>query len=830
MINVLLPLAVDGTFTYALSEELEGQVGVGQRVVVQFGARRFYTGIVTNVHAEPPVDGVKVKTVSETVDGAPIVLPEQLKLWDWMAQYYMCTLGEVMKAALPTGLKLESETLILRAADAAENVHVLEEELTYTEKRVLAALDDEKGKTIAEIERQTNAKQVLRCVRRLIDLGLASVRETLASTYRPRTETLVRLSPQCQTEEALHKTLDSLKRAPMQEALLVRYLTLSEATAAVALQNARLLKPVSRQLLCPESAQAAALAALRKKGVLETYERTVPRLGTTIETSHDDGTTLAKPLSPQQQRAYDEIGQAFSAKNVCLLHGVTSSGKTEIYIQLIREHLRRGEQVLYLVPEIALTTQLTQRLAKVFGNKMGVYHSKFPDAERVELWKRQLTGNACPLIVGVRSSLFLPFRKLGLIIVDEEHEASYKQQDPAPRYNARDTAILLARQLGAKVLLGSATPSVETYHNAQTGKYALVELFERFGGVQLPQVVIEDVKELQRKKIMKTPFSPRLVVEVDKALKEGCQAILFQNRRGYAPVLECKVCGWTPRCTRCDVSLTYHKQIHKLICHYCGAQHNVPEACPCCGETDLRDQGCGTEKIEQEAETVFPEARAVRMDLDTTRSRTAYEGIINDFAHGKTNLLIGTQMVTKGLDFGKVRVVGILNADQMLNLPDYRAWERAYQMLSQVAGRAGRRGERGLVVLQTKQPDHSIIRQVVAGDYRSMYRAQIAERQAFCFPPFCRLINVYLKHRKDEVVEHAAQHFAALLRPHFREGILGPDRPLVSRVQLLYIRKVMVKVPLDFPVQGVRRTLLEARAAVQQYAVYKSVTIYFDVE
>ncbi len=830
MINVLLPLAVDGTFTYALSAELEGKVGVGQRVVVQFGARRFYTGIVTNAHAAPPADGVKVKTVTEAVDAKPIVLPAQLRLWEWMAKYYMCTLGEVMKAALPTGLKLESETLILRNADAAEKLKNLDQELTYTEERIWEALDCEKGKTIAEIAKQTAAKQVLRCVRRLIDLGLASVREALSSAYRPRTETQVRLTPQYQTEVALNEALDGLKRAPMQEALLMNYLTLSEAAAAIALQNAQLLKPVSRQQLCPEASQAAALAALRKKGVLETYEVEVPRLGSAIETSNADGSLLAQPLSPQQQRAFDEIGQAFSTKNVCLLHGVTSSGKTEIYIQLIRERLRRGEQVLYLVPEIALTTQLTQRLAKVFGNKMGVYHSKFPDAERVELWKRQLSDKAFPLVVGVRSSLFLPFHNLGLIIVDEEHEQSYKQQDPAPRYNARDTAVLLAHQAGAKVLLGSATPSVETYHNAETGKYALVELFERYGGVELPQVVIEDVKELRRKKIMKTPFSPRLVEEVDKALKEGGQAILFQNRRGYAPVLECKACGWTPRCTRCDVSLTYHKQINKLICHYCGAQHNVPERCPCCNEANLRDQGCGTEKIEQEAEEVFPDARSVRMDLDTTRSRTAYEDIINDFARGKTNLLIGTQMVTKGLDFGKVRVVGILNADQMLNIPDYRAWERAYQMLSQVAGRAGRRGEQGLVVLQTKQPDHSIIRQVVAGDYRSMYKAQIAERQAFCFPPFCRLVNVYLKHRKDEVVEHAAQHFAALLRPYFKDGILGPDRPLVSRVQLLYIRKVMVKVPLTLPVQGVRRTLLEARSAVQKYPVYKSVTIYFDVE
>ena len=501
-----------------------------------------------------------------------------------------------------------------------------------------------------------------------------------------------------------------------------------------------------------------------------------------------------------------------------------------MYIQLIREVLAQGKQVLYLVPEIALTTQLTNRLGRVFGSKMGIYHSKFSDAERVELWQRQLSDKPYPLILGVRSSVFLPFQNLGLIIVDEEHETSYKQQDPAPRYQARDTAIVMATQLGAKVLLGTATPAIETYHNALTGKYGLVKMLHRFGDVQMPEIVVADVKELQRKKLMKTPFSPELTNEVHTALAQGEQAILFQNRRGYSPVLMCKACGWTPRCTRCDVTLTYHQRLNKLVCHYCGAQYNVPKLCPNCEEPNLRDMGYGTEKIESAAESIFAEAKAERMDLDTTRTRSAYERIINRFSQGRTNLLIGTQMVTKGLDFDRVRVVGILNADQILNMPDFRAYERAYQMLSQVAGRAGRRGKRGKVILQTRQVDNPIIGQIVRNDYEAMYQSQLEERQLFHFPPFYRLITIYLKHRNDDVVDHAAQHLAALLRPYFKDDLLGPDRPVVSRVQLLYIRKIMVKIAPQFTPSSVRQTLFSARDIVQHFDVYKSVNIYFDVD
>lgn len=823
-LTLLLPLSVANTYTYVLPSDLEDRVSVGSRVIAQFGAKRYYTSIVLAIHQDNPQPDIQLKAITDVIDYAPIVLPSQLRLWQWIAQYYMCTLGDVMRAALPTGLKLESETVLVRNDDFdLESV-----ELSERERRLYNALNDEKGHKLFSLEKDLGERNLMRPAKRLIDLGAVVVRETITESFKPRKQAFVRLTDAFQSEQALHQALDTLKRAKAQEALLLRYLDLSKATTAITLQNALLLRPVSRHELCQEANAAPALSALRKRGILEVYEVEQSRLQSIDERS--EGPTLAKPLSAEQQRAHNEILSVFEQKNVCLLHGVTSSGKTEVYIQLIRETLAQGKQVLYLVPEIALTTQLTDRLGRVFGSKMGIYHSKFPDAERVELWQRQLSTEAYPLILGVRSSLFLPFHDLGLIIIDEEHETSYKQQDPAPRYQARDTAIVMATQLGAKVLLGTATPAIETYHNAQVGKYGLVKMMHRFNNVQLPEIVVADVKELQRKKLMKTPFSPELTTEVHTALAQDEQAILFQNRRGYAPVLMCKACGWTPRCTRCDVTLTYHQRLGKLVCHYCGAQYNVPNVCPNCEEPNLRDMGYGTEKIESAAESIFTEAKTERMDLDTTRTRSAYERIINRFSQGQTNLLIGTQMVTKGLDFDRVRVVGILNADQMLNMPDFRAYERAYQMLSQVAGRAGRRGKRGKVILQTRQIDNPVIEQIVRGDYEAMYQSQIKERELFHFPPFYRLITIYLKHRNNDVVDHAAQHLAALLRRYFKDDLLGPDRPVVARVQLLYIRKIMVKVSPQFSAMSVRQTLLSARDIVLKFDVYKSVNIYFDVD
>ena len=734
---------MDGYFTYGIPDTLSERVAVGMRVLCPLGKSKKYIGIVANITGTKP--DFEVKDIIDVLDGAPVVPDKQLRLWQWLAEYYLSPIGDVYKSALPSGLKAEEG-------------------------------------------------------------------------WHPRTELFIGLAKQFCTDQGRQIAAGMLRRAVKQLETLNTFFELATVNGDRGVTK--------EELMNQSNATAATIKGLVDKGILYTYKKEVGRLND----GGADHPERIKALSTAQSKAFDAVVSQFHDHNVVLLHGVTSSGKTELYIHLIAKAIADHKQVLYLLPEIALTVQIMQRLQNIFGGRLGIYHSKYSDAERVEIWRKQLSDHPYDVILGARSAVFLPFRNLGLVIVDEEHETSFKQQDPAPRYHARDTAIVMAHQLGAKVLLGTATPAIETYHNALSGKYGLVRMAHRYGGVQLPEIVVEDVKELRRKRLMKSPFSPRLATEVRKAIEGGGQAILFQNRRGYAPVLECKACGWTPRCTRCDVSLTYHQRLGKLVCHYCGAQYSVPTQCPACGGTEMRDMGYGTEKIEDEAAKAFPDARMERMDLDTTRSRTAYERIIHRFASGDTNLLIGTQMVTKGLDFDRVQVVGVLNADQMLGQPDFRAYERAYQMMSQVAGRAGRRGRRGLVVVQTKQADNPIIDYVRRSDYEAMYRQQLAERQAFGYPPFSRIISIYLKHRNDAVVDHAAHHLAALLRPHFADGMLGPDRPVVARVQMQYIRKIMLKVPLQFTPTSVRRTLLAARDVVHGFDVYKSVTIYFDVE
>lgn len=822
-VSVILPLSLPGLFTYAVPERLVQRVQVGVRVIVPFGVRHSYTGIVAEISSEPPSGDFELKEVAEVADEQPSLLPGQLKFWQWMAYYYMCTVGEVMKAALPAGMKIESETRIVRNRDFDAGTTAL----SGRELELYESLHDEKPQSVAALERELRSSGLLPVVRRLMERGAVVVQEALTGGFKPRTELHVRLAGQASSEPQVHEWLDTLRRAPAQLQLFEQYLQLSEAATALTLHNMKLLAEVSKaELLRHARVSPGVLSELCKKGVLEVYPYEVGRLKSCAVAEN----LGSRPLNEEQERAMSEIRTALAEKDVCLLHGVTSSGKTEVYIRLIEEQLAAGKQVLYLLPEIALTTQITTRLGRVFGAKMGVYHSKFPDAERVEIWRKQLSSQPFPLILGVRSSLFLPFRELGLVIVDEEHETSYKQQDPAPRYHARDAAIVLAKLCGAKVLLGTATPALETYHNALSGKYGLVRMDKRYGDVSLPEVVVENVRELRRKKLMKTPFSPRLTEEVRAAFDHHEQAIFFQNRRGYAPVVECHTCGWVPRCTQCDVSLTYHRNFRKLVCHYCGATYDLPAQCPNCAGTELRDVGCGTEKIEAAAQAVFPSARTARLDLDTTRSRTAYEKIINDFQKGSTDLLIGTQMVTKGLDFDRVRVVGILNADQMLNVADFRAYERAYQMMSQVAGRAGRRGKRGLVVLQTRQPELSIVRQVVEADYQAMYREQMAEREAFRYPPYSRLIYLMLKHKNEPTVEAAAHRVAELLAPHFGTALLGPDRPSVGRVQSMHIRKLVLKVSPELPPQGVRRTLTATREVLAATPGFGSVVFYFDVD
>ena len=633
--------------------------------------------------------------------------------------------------------------------------------------------------------------------------------------YRPKTETYIRLTETYRNERALHIALDMLQRAPKQLNCFTDYLSLSGWDEGEGSE-------LTRDELLNEGHTLQTVSMLIKRGMLETYEVEVGRLNHGGE-PHPE---LVKKLSPAQENAYNEILMSFLKKQVTLLHGVTSSGKTEIYIHLIQREIDQHRQVLYLLPEIALTVQMMDRLRRVFGDRLGIYHSKYSDAERVEIWQKQLSGHPYDVILGARSAVFLPFQNLGLVIVDEEHETSFKQQGPMPRYHARSAAIML----GTRVLLGSATPSLESYHNAQTGKYGYVQLTERHAGIELPEIQVVDIKDLQHRKMMTGPFSPLLLARVREALERGEQAILFQNRRGYAPMLECKACGWVPRCQNCDVSLTLHRQMNQLVCHYCGAVYQVPVQCPACGGTELQTRGYGTEKIEADVRDIFPEARISRMDLDTTRTRNAYERIISDFGSGRTNLLIGTQMISKGLDFDRVSVVGILDADKMLSYPDFRAYEHAYMMMAQVSGRAGRKGKRGLVILQTRQPQMPVIQQLVRNDYESLYRSLCAERQQFHYPPYYRLVAVYLKHRNDALVETAAQELGFRLRQWFGGRVLGPDKPGVSRVKSLSIRKLVLKLENGLNLADVRKYLALAQQQMLQDKRYTSLQVYYDVD
>ena len=815
-VDVILPLPLQASFTYALPPEMDGQVQIGCRVVVSFGRKKFYTGIVRNVHYLKPQE-YEVKEVSAVLDEHPILVPLQFRFWEWLADYYLCTQGDVYKAALPSGLKLESETVVEYNPDFEAT-----EPLSEREQKVLDLLAVEPEQTVTRLEKESGLKNILAVVKSLLEKDALFVKEELKRTYKPKTETRVRLTEAARNERRLHFFFDELqRRAPKQLDLLMKYIELSGCLGE------REVREVSKaELLKRSGATPAVFSGLVDKGVFEVYQQEVGRLETVSQ-----AVMSLNELNVHQQRAFDEIRASFRVKNVCLLHGVTSSGKTEIYIHLIDEAVRQGKQVLYLLPEIALTTQITERLKRVFGSRLGIYHSKFPDAERVEVWQKQLSHEPYDIILGVRSSLFLPFQRLGLVIVDEEHENTYKQQDPAPRYHARNAAIVLASMCGAKTLLGTATPSMESWYNAtEGGKYALVELKERYKEIQLPEIIPVDIKELQRKKRMNGPFSPLLLQYVREALEQKEQVILFQNRRGFAPMIECHTCGWVPKCKNCDVSLTYHKGLNQLTCHYCGYTQPVPRQCPACEGVDLRNRGFGTEKIEDDVKAIFPEARVARMDLDTTRTRAAYERIIHDFQQGRTDILIGTQMVSKGLDFDHVSVVGILNADSMMNYPDFRAYERAFQLMAQVAGRAGRKNKRGRVVLQTKSIDHPIIPQVMRNDFEGMVAGQLAERQLFRYPPYYRLVYVYLKHRNEQLLDVMAQTMAAKLRAVFGARVLGPDKPPVARIQTLFIRKIVLKIETNAPMARARQLLVQVQQEMVAEDRFKSLIVYYDVD
>ncbi|WP_274950311.1 replication restart helicase PriA [Bacteroides cutis] len=812
-VDVILPLPLHGCFTYSLSEEIAEEVQIGCRVVVPFGRKKYYTAIVRNIHNAAPT-AYEVKEVTALLDVHPILLAEQFKFWEWLADYYLCTQGDVYKAALPSGLKLESETMVEYNPDFESDIRLPERE-----QKVLDLLSVESEQCVTKLEKDSGIKNILSVIKSLLDKEAIFVKEELKRTYKPKVETRVRLTIAARDEQRLKELFEELERAPKQLDLLMKYIELS---GVLGNQPKEVTK---KELLHRASVSPAIFNGLVDKAIFEVYQQEIGRLNL-IQSS----ISPLHPLNDHQQRAYHDIMEVFREKNVCLLHGVTASGKTEIYIHLIEEIISQGKQVLYLLPEIALTTQITERLQRVFGSRLGIYHSKFPDAERVEIWQKQLSRKGYDIILGVRSSVFLPFRNLGLVIVDEEHENTYKQQDPAPRYHARNAAIVLAAMYGAKTLLGTATPSIETWHNAISGKYGLVELKERYREIQLPEIISVDIKELHRKKRMNGPFSPLLLQYIREALEQKEQVILFQNRRGFAPMIECHTCGWVPKCKNCDVSLTYHKGLNQLTCHYCGYSYQVPRVCPACEGVDLRNRGFGTEKIEDDIKTLFPEATVTRMDLDTTRTRSAYERIIADFEQGKTDILIGTQMVSKGLDFDHVSVVGILNADTMLNYPDFRAYERAFQLMAQVAGRAGRKNKRGRVVLQTKNIDHPIIPQVILNDYEGMVGGQLAERQMFHYPPYYRLIYVYLKNRNETLLDLMAQTMASKLRSVFGSRVLGPDKPPVARVQTLFIRKIIVKIEVNAPMVRARELLMQVQKEMIAEDRFKSLIVYYDVD
>ncbi len=752
-VDVILPLPLEGTFTYSVPEPMVAQVRMGVRVLVPLGRSKTYTAMAMRLHSEKPE--FETRPIIQVIDAEPVLIERQLRLWQWISTYYMSPIGDVFKAALPAGLKAE------------EN-------------------------------------------------------------YRPKTVRCVTLPANLRSEQSLHMALTILKRALKQHQTFSTYLELSHWNEIDGeTPPAHIAEIACDELQNAANASDAVLRQLIQRNFLELYHREVGRLNTTGE-YHPE---RIQPLSPAQQAAEDSIQKQFNEKNVVLLHGVTSSGKTEIYIHLIKKALDEGKQVLYLLPEIALTVQMTRRLQNVFGSRLGIYHSKYSDAERVEIWKKQLSSEPYDVILGARSAVFLPFTRLGLVIVDEEHETSFKQQDPAPRYHARSTAIMLARMYeGAKVLLGTATPSMESYHNACTGKYGYVQLTTRYKDVAMPEIRVVDTKDLYHRKMMRGAFSPDLLEAMRTALRNKKQVLLFQNRRGFAPMVECKVCGWVPKCKNCDVSLTYHRSMNLLTCHYCGYTYPVPKQCPNCESTELLGRGYGTEKIEDRVRELFPEARIARMDLDTTRSAGAYGRIIDDFSCGRTDILIGTQMITKGLDFSGVTVVGILNADTMLNYPDFRAYEQAFQMLSQVSGRAGRRDERGLVILQTKSADLPVIQQVVAGDFQTFAHDLLEERSMFRYPPFYHLVYVYLRHRNEQLVDSAAIEMASRLRQAFADRVLGPDKPAVARVKTESIRKIVIKLEQGINLPLARQCMAEARTQLLQDKRYAAMTVFFDVD
>ncbi|MDE5876564.1 MAG: primosomal protein N' [Muribaculaceae bacterium] len=818
-VEVILPLPLYSTFTYAVPEALIDKVTVGGRVLVQFGKKKYYTAIIESVHSQRP-EGYEVKPFVALLDETPIVRYPQLKFWHWIADYYLCAVGEVYKAAVPTGLKPESETFISLNPDFEFDSDT---KLSEHQTVIIQVLSQKKRLRVSEIEQETGFRNIVRHINTMLATGIVEIDEHVVEKYKPRKESFVRLTAERSDNDKLHEFFALVSRSQRQEKLLVAYLDMSRWLTV----NSAPLEVGRQQLLDKSGATPGILKALVDKGIFEVYRKSVNRFkADNIAFS----TTELPQLSEAQNTALQQIRNSFNDQSITLLHGVTGSGKTEIYAHLINEALQAGGQILFLVPEISLTTQLTDRLRKIFGDRLIVYHSKFSDAERVDIWRRLLTSVEPLVILGVRSSVFLPFARLGLVIVDEEHEASFKQYDPAPRYNARDAALVLASMHGAKTLLGSATPEVETYYKATTGKYGLVTLDVRYRDAQLPEVEIVDMKAMRKRKEVKGILSSTLRLATNHALNDGKQAIMFQNRRGFAPVVVCRTCGWTPKCQNCDVSLVYHKNSALLRCHYCGFSRNLPALCPACGDNAIEIYGYGTERIAEEVHREFEGHRVARMDLDTTRNKDAYQEIIEEFARHETDILVGTQMVTKGLDFENVRVVGVLNADTLLNFPDFRSNERAFNMLEQVAGRAGRRADKGQVIIQTTAPEHPVLADVKCHDYASYYARELDDRKRFAYPPFTRIINIYIKHKDAATVDALAVTYTLELRKVFGERVLGPEKPLVSRVATWFLQSIMLKVEANASMRKVKDLLRSVTASLASDSRLKSAIVYYDVD
>ncbi len=821
--EILLPLPIPGTFTYRVPYAMNTIIKMGQRVTVQFGKKKIIAGMVISIHQKPPEKGIP-KYILDILDDTPIINDIQLSFWKWISKYYMSYLGNVLNAALPSSFKLMSESKIVLSDSFTPDNQILNE----AEYRLTEALLQKQRLTISEAIKITGYKKVLPLIKRMIENHTIFIEEELHDGYKRKREKFVRITELYCNDNSLHQLMDEMgKRAHKQLEIVMNFIGL----AGFPLSKEKLIK--RQALLKKSNASSGALNALVEKGVFEIIEKAVSRFEQkSSEISNIEDIILSK----SQNNALNTIKQQFENHNVVLLHGVTSSGKTELYIKLIEQAVNKGKQVLYLLPEIALTSQIIGRLRKYFGDEVGIYHSRYNPHERAEIWYNLLgkqdtaEHKRYKIVLGPRSAMFLPFSNLGLIIVDEEHDSSYKQFDPAPRYNARDSAIYLATLHKAKVILGSATPSMESYFNTQIGKYGLVTLTERFGGIKMPKIIVVNMKEQRRRRLLKSHFSSILLTHIKQALEQKKQVILFQNRRGFSTRIECDECNWIPECKNCDVTMTYHKQSELLRCHYCGYSIRVPSVCAVCGSPNLVMKGFGTEKIEEELSILLTDATIDRMDLDTTRSKNAFRRIFTDFETGKTDILTGTQMITKGLDFDNVKVVGILNADNMLSFPDFRAHERSFQMMQQVSGRAGRKNSQGTVIIQTWQPEHQIIKQVVNHDFIGMYKAQLNERKRFLYPPFYRLINIKLKHVRPELLNDAAAVLANNLRVVFEKRVYGPEYPMVARIKNKFIKQILLKIPVNAKLKQEKHQLNVILKRFQELAKYKSVKVQVDVD